>query len=315
MKKRWILFIIIIILIIIALTWYIIYKILFFPSQIMKYRPDDGKYEDLYLKIGDCSGRSYHQKEMEKEKEKSKDKYINVWYFNSFPNKKIILFFHGNSGNISERDYIIDICNKFKLNLLLVDYRGFGNSDGIPSITGIFQDGLTAYSFLRTRHIANKIIVWGESLGGSVAIYVASKRKCKCLILLSTFACLEDIVYNYKFLSWTGPILGFLIQSVVEPIPSKIWINNISCPVAIIHSKDDEIIPPINGKILYQSVKHVCKIYLRIRGKHASPKISEEQFEKIFKFADINTNICSSKVVKKIIDNLEKVADNNGLIP
>lgn len=302
----WILFFLLLIAVIIAVIWWLTYRVLFHPSQEMIWTPET-KYQDLYLEIDDDSGTYYTASH------KPDGPCINMWYLNNYPGKDVILYFHGNSGNMSHRDYVIDICNKFEMNLLLVDYRGYGRSDGVPTPKGVCRDAICAYEFLKTKHKPEEIIVWGESLGGCAAIHVAGHRRCKCLLLLSTFSSLDDVVFNLDAPTWFSRPVGYAVRWIVDPIPSKDWMSKVKCPVAIMHSRDDELISYTNGKILYDHVPHSNKVFIPIRGKHSSPEIKEEQLKDLFNFADIDVCVCDQEMVCEILETLRTVADRHGM--
>jgi uncharacterized protein len=301
----WVIFLFLVVILVIAIIWWLTYRVLFSPSREIIWTPHI-EYQDLYLEIDDVSGRSYTLEN------KPKAPCINVWLIDKFPGSDVILYFHGNSGNISHRDYVVEICEKFKRNLLLVDYRGYGRSDGIPSSEGIHRDSITAYEFLRTKYESDRIIIWGESLGGSAAIYVASYRECKCLLLLSTFASLEDVIFNHNN-SIILRLIGYGVRLIVNPIPSKEWIGNVNCPVAIMHSKEDELIPYCNSKILYDNVSHCNKMFLTIKGEHGEPEISEEQLKDLFEFASIDICLCTKEAICGVLENLRTVAQRHGI--
>lgn len=328
----WVLFALLVILLILAIVWWLTYKSLFNPDKEMHTYPHN-HYEDIYLPIEGDPTRCYSHSD------RPKKPCLNMWYFNQNhseycnklttspfnnglrsplenqcpPPKRTVLFLHGNSGNISHRDYVVDVCREFGLDLLLVDYRGYGNSDGIPEPRGIRKDALLAYDFLRTKCDPNDIIVWGESLGGSAASYVAAHRRCRCLLLISTFSCLEDAIFDCSMPKWFKYPVGYLVKWTVEPIPSKNWMARLQCPVVVIHSEEDDLINFSNAKKLYDSVQHDCKMLVRIKGKHSSPVITDKQLQTIFEFADIDTCNCSDKKMKKLLDNIRTVAVRKGL--
>jgi len=324
----WILFILLVILLILAIVWWLTYKALFNPDREMHTYPHH-HYEDLYLPIEGDHRRCYSKYD------KPKKPCLNMWYFDQnhqdyinnyssplqspinrqykpFP-RRTVLFFHGNSGNISHRDYVIDVCREFGLDLLLVDYRGYGNSDGIPGPRGIRKDAIIAYDFLKTKCDPQDIIIWGESLGGSAAAYVASRRRCRCLILISTFSSLEDCIFDCSLPKWFKNPVGFLVKLTVEPIPSKNWMYKMQCPVVVIHSEEDDLINFSNAEKLYDSVKHDCKMLVKIKGKHSSPVITEKQLQAVFEFADIDTCKCSNEKMCELLDNIRTVAFRKGL--
>lgn len=148
---------VIIILVVITIGRWLNYKVLFQPTSKHIWKPNEYGYQDMYLKQDDESGIYYV-----KEEKKKHHQYINIWYFEPFEHAKVVLYCHGNNDNNSHRDYVVEICNKFKLNLLLVDYRGYGKSDGRPTAEGVIDDAKSAYAFLRKNYEASDIVIWGK---------------------------------------------------------------------------------------------------------------------------------------------------------
>lgn len=275
-----ILFIFIFIWIIILIGRWINYKILFQPSWNMIWTPDHELYEDLYLTQDDFSGKAYSKKD----KNKLKREFINIWYFKPYNNEKVVLYCHGNNDNNSYRDYVVDICRRFHLNLLLLDYRGYGKSDGRPTSEGVINDAKTAYFFLLKNYNPNDIIIWGESLGGAAAIRVAAECKCHKLILLSTFSSITDIINNMKINKLAKSPLKLMSTMIWDQINSKKWISKVKCPITIIHSKEDDLIPFKNAKILFNSISHSNKKLLSIAGTHSSPLLNKDDLLQIYNF-------------------------------
>lgn len=213
--------------------------------------------------------------------------YIHAWYYDDFPGKKTVLFCHGNSGNITHRSYIINACRKLKLNLLVFDYRGYGKSSLTPTKERIRQDGETAYLFLRQHCEPNDIVIWGESLGGHVATWVASKYECRSLILLSTFSSIDDVFIYQHELNLLSKPLRLVAPLVTDILDTKKYIKDVKAPIMIFHSPDDEIIPCQCARDLYMNISHENKQLVWISGLHASPNITDQQLSKLLMFADI----------------------------
>ena len=284
-------------------------KTLFFPSKKMHWKPEIS-HESVYINTKDptkiyhsCPGR--------------KNEYIHGWYFNDFPGHKTVMFCHGNSGNISHRSYIVDICKKLELNLFIFDYRGFGRSSHRPTKRNLKKDGEAAYKFLSDhKNIeADNIIVWGESLGGFVAIWTASKFPCRSLILLSTFSGLDDAIVNY-FEPGLKQSLAYGYSSLVgmryDIMPSRNYIRKVKCPVVIAHSKEDDIIPYRCAKILYNNISHNYKTLVTIKGKHSSPIIKYEDLDKILMYCDVPLDVYSQRCdIDGMLNNLETVAERH----
>lgn len=273
-------------------SWWVETRVLFNPSRNIIWVPSHSEYD--YDNIFIYSGA--HDR-------------INLWHFRFDHNNPVILFCHGNSGNISNRGYIVDFCKQYRLNLVLFDYRGYGMSSGRPSIQSILDDGITMYHYTSQHYSPDDIIIWGESLGGSVATYIASQCKCRSLLLMSTFSSLDDIVRYDPDLPWwlSGP-LSVLTRNILGNLPSKDYIKDVRCPVVIIHSPNDDIIPYRCSQILYQSIPGNDKLFLDIDGLHSSPVMSYRVLCELFKYCDIKVDDKLRGYTETWLNNLQKVS-------
>jgi len=283
-------------------------KALFLPSKKQVWSPSY-EYKNVYI---DAKNPSILYKN--RPSDNCKRNYIHGWYFNNFYGNKTVMYCHGNSLNISNREYIINICEKFKLNLFIFDYRGFGESSHEPSKRNLRKDGEAAYYFVR-KHCGIKskdIIIWGESLGGAAAIWTASKYKCGALILLATFSGLDDAIGNYfdsnlaKSLA-TG--YGNLASLRYDIIPTRSFIRKVKCPVVIMHSKTDDVIPYACAKILHKNINHKDKLLITIKGTHSAPIIRRDQFKNVFEFCNIPYE--EPDDIDEILKELETVAEKH----
>ncbi|PZO37299.1 MAG: alpha/beta hydrolase [Pseudanabaena frigida] len=200
---------------------------------------------------------------------------LSAWFVPAKDNdpigKGVILFCHGNGGNISNRVSYLPIFQDLGLSTFLFDYRGYGKSEGNPSEEGTYADIEAAWQYLtQERKISpKKIIIYGESLGGAIASYIAqansqpdSKNSAAGLILASTFTSISDRASElYPFLPIR--LLSRFSYNSVERLP------NIKIPVLIIHSIDDEIIPFQHGERNFQ-VANAPKRLIKLRGDHNS---------------------------------------------
>ncbi len=183
--------------------------------------------------------------------------------------KGVILFCHGNGGNISNRVSYLPIFKDLGLSTFLFDYRGYGKSEGSPNEEGTYADIEAAWQYLtQERKISpKKIIIYGESLGGAIASYIAqtnsqqdSQNFAAGLILASTFTSISDRASElYPFLPIR--LLSRFSYNSVERLP------NIKIPILIIHSVDDEIIPIQHGERNFQ-VANAPKRLVKLRGDH-----------------------------------------------
>jgi hypothetical protein len=183
--------------------------------------------------------------------------------------KGVILFCHGNGGNIGNRVSYLPIFKDLGLATFLFDYRGYGKSEGKPSEEGTYNDVEAAWQYLtQEKQIPpQKIIIYGESLGGAIASYLAQKisqqdgkNSAGGLILASTFTSISDRAAElYPFM----PIrfLSRFSYNSIDRLPI------IKIPILVIHSIDDEIIPFHHGDRNFQAANQPKKL-VKLRGDH-----------------------------------------------
>lgn len=224
------------------------------PSRELTASPADIplEYEDVYLETLD-------------------QETIHGWYIPAKDSKQSVLFFHGNAGNISHRLETINIYNKLGVNFFIFDYRGFGKSTGKPSEKGTYLDAKATWEFLinQKQFKPENIIIAGRSLGGGVASELTKNVKPAMLILESTFTSMVDVSrIHYPFMpaSW-------IVKHRYESIHNM---KDITCPVMIIHSKYDEVIPIEQGKKLFDAANEP-KSFIELQGGHGSGFLLSKQ--------------------------------------
>jgi Dipeptidyl aminopeptidases/acylaminoacyl-peptidases len=177
---------------------------------------------------------------------------------------KTVLFLHGNGDNISGRLSHAKLWHDLGFSILLIDYRGYGESTGEPIEVGLYADGLAAWDYLtKERGIpAERIVVVGESLGGGVATWLSSHRPNAALVLDATFTSVPDVAaYQYPWLP--ARILSRNHYRSIDRI------NQIQTPVLILHSRDDRLIPFEQGQKLFERANQP-KTFVELKGPHAS---------------------------------------------
>jgi hypothetical protein len=174
----------------------------------------------------------------------------------------VVLFFHGNAGNISHRLDSLAIFHRLGLDTLIIDYRGYGESTGSPSEAGTYRDAEAAWDYLvEERGIApQRIIVFGRSLGGAVGAWLASHERPAGVIIESCFSSGVDMARRlYPFLP------AGLITRLRYPVTD--YVRDIRAPLLVVHSRDDEIIPFDMGQAIFEAAPEP-KSFLELRGDH-----------------------------------------------
>ncbi|MYH69433.1 MAG: alpha/beta hydrolase [Gammaproteobacteria bacterium] len=220
-------------------------KMIFFPGKRIVDTPGSIglHYEDVYLVTED-------------------DVRIHGWYVPHVDEKATVLFFHGNAGNISHRLDSISIFHDLGLSVFIIDYRGYGRSEGRPSEKGTYRDAIAAWNYLvdERRLRPDEIILFGRSLGGGVAAGLAARVSPAAVILESTFTSIKELgkhYYPYLPVSW--------IARVRYPVDEDI--SSFNCPVLVIHSEQDDVVPFSHGQRLFATAREP-KMFLPISGDH-----------------------------------------------
>lgn len=182
----------------------------------------------------------------------------------SAPARGTVLFLHGNAGNISHRLDSLRMLHRLGYSTLIVDYRGYGNSAGKPTEQGTYLDAAAAWLYLtQQRQLpAASIVLFGESLGGAVAAWLASRQAPAALIIASGFTSLPDLaadIYPYMPVRWLARF-RYDTRAYLQASGSGI-------PVFIAHSPGDEIIPFRHGQELYAAANGPRR-FLELAGGH-----------------------------------------------
>ena len=187
---------------------------------------------------------------------------LSGWYIPGESSQFTVLFCHGNGGNIMHRLDTINIINELGLNCLIFDYRGYGHSEGKTTEEGTYLDVAAAYNWLikEKKVKPDKIILFGRSLGASIASQLASTVDVRALIIESAFTSYVDMgkkFYPYMPVQWFAKFSYNTLD----------YIKKIYCPVMIIHSRMDEIVPFEFGLKLHEAANEP-KEFIEITGGH-----------------------------------------------
>ena len=187
---------------------------------------------------------------------------LDAWYTPSADARGTLLFFHGNAGNISHRLDSIRLFNQLRLNVFIFDYRGYGRSTGSPTEQGVYYDAQAAWRYLTQERgiAAGEIVLFGRSLGGSIAAWLAARTQSGALIIESTFTSVPDLAAKLY------PFLPVRLLARLD-FNTRSALSSVNIPVLVIHSRDDEIIPYTHGQSNYDAANDP-KQFLELRGGH-----------------------------------------------
>ena len=220
-------------------------RLIYFPQQQISYTPDEIGLDYTPVKIATSDAETLHG-----------------WWVPAPDAKGTVLFFHGNAGNISHRINYLKMFERLGYNTLLFDYRGYGQSSGAPSESGTYLDAQAAWRYLtETKGIAPaQIVLYGESLGGAVAAWLAAQEKPGLLVLASAFTSVPDMaaeIYPFLPVRWITRFQYNTLESL----------QSVTCPVFIAHSAEDEIVPFEQSQQLFKAAPEP-KQFLFLAGGH-----------------------------------------------
>lgn len=172
-----------------------------------------------------------------------------------------ILFCHGNAGNLSHRASFAAGMARAGINVLMFDYRGFGQSSGRPNEDGTYRDAEAAWRWLTEEENVrpSDIVISGMSLGGAVAAWLASKHTPRALVIESAFTSVPDMVRA------TYPWLPSGLSRYRYPTVK--YVRRVECPVFVMHSPEDEIVPYKFGRRIYEAAPEP-RLFYEKRGGH-----------------------------------------------
>jgi fermentation-respiration switch protein FrsA (DUF1100 family) len=207
---------------------------------------------------------------------------LNGWLFASGDAKApLIIWCHGNGGNISERALIAEKLRRHNVDVLLFDWRGYGKSDGTPTESHLYRDVEAAYAF--ATHELHKrpedVVSYGESLGGPYAAWLAMRQKVRCVIIENSFPSLRDLGNTLY-----APVpLGYFAPCSMT---TTRWLNKAGVPVLVMHGKRDQVIPFPLGMRLYDDLRVPKEMLVSETAGHSEIPFAEGEryYETVAKF-------------------------------
>lgn len=186
---------------------------------------------------------------------------LHAWWIPNQNAKFTFLAFHGNAANVANRASVYEFLSDTPANILALEYRGYGRSDGKPSETGFYRDADAAYAYLVTSRglDPNTIISFGQSLGTAVAANLAARHKMGGVLLEAPFLSASRAA---RKIFWFLPGTSLLVYSQFD---TQARLKKINAPILIVHCTQDPVIPFHFGQEVYDAARPP-KTFLSING-------------------------------------------------
>ena len=214
-----------------TMIYFIQEKFIFLPTSLpANYQYDfEVPFEEIFLNSSD-------------------DARLNALHFKSPSPKGVILYFHGNAGNLARWGEIaMSLTQQYNYDVVVMDYRTYGKSKGELSEKALYEDGQLFYDYILQRYRENEVVLFGRSLGTGIATLLASTNDPGKLILETPYYSMLDLGQKrFPFL----PVKWLLKYE----FKSFEYVQNIDCPVTVFHGTRDEIVPLESGRRLYDTI-------------------------------------------------------------
>lgn len=196
---------------------------------------------------------------------------LHGWYCHHPRPRAVVLFCHGNAGNVTHRaDVLRRLNGQHGLAVMMFDYRGYGRSEGEPNEAGILQDARAARAWLaeRTGVAQRDVVLMGRSLGGGVAVDLAAEDGARALVLESTFTSLPEVAGEHT--SWLPT--GLLMRNRLNSLEK---IARYHGPLLISHGDADRVIPFDHGRRLFEAANEPKQFVAIPDSDHNDPQTAE----------------------------------------
>lgn len=179
----------------------------------------------------------------------------------------VYLYFHGNAQTLARRDGRFTLLTQDGAGLLGLSWRGYGGSTGSPSEQGFRHDGIAAYEWLIDNGIdAQRLIVFGESIGTNIALWLSARQDTAALVLDSPYTA----VYELAKLRYPWLPVELLAR---DPMDSMLWVDQIDVPAYVFHCTDDRVVPYAMGEQVFAALATEDKRFERIERRCHVPSV------------------------------------------
>ncbi|MGB0885146.1 MAG: alpha/beta hydrolase [Chitinophagales bacterium] len=188
---------------------------------------------------------------------------IHGLYFNAEKSKGIVLYWHGNAGNLEDWAWVYQNFVNLNYDVLVLDYRKFGKSTGNWSEENFINDAQYVYNELKKNYKENEIVIYGRSIGTGIATQLAANNQPKALILETPYYSIEDLAKRMLPIFPVKYLLKYRFES-------NLFITKVSAPIYILHGTKDNVVPYKSGKKLYNLVKQNTRFTTFEAGTHSN---------------------------------------------
>lgn len=235
--------------------------LLFFPAKFPKgdWNPKELQFQDVFFTASD-------------------DTKLHGWFCPCDKPRAVLLMAHGNAGHVASRAaWLRYLQSKAKVSVFIFDYRGYGRSEGSPTVEGVMKDATAARAKLRELAAVKdaEMLLMGESLGGSIAIQLAAESAPRGLIVQSSFSSLRDVAdVHYSNLSW-------LVSR--NRLESTSQIARYRGPLLQSHGTQDRTIPFSSGQKLFRAANEP-KQFVAIEGADHNNWLTDAYLKQLDEF-------------------------------
>ena len=222
--------------------------LLYLAQRSLMYFPDTRRYAPVELGLAQAEEVALQSADGVR---------VTVWHVPPREGMPVVIYFQGNGGGLNLRADRFKKLTAGGIGLVALNYRGYGGSEGKPTETGLILDAKAAYDFATGRYGAERIVLWGESLGTGVAVALAAEKPVARVVLESPYTSITDVASSVY---WFVPVRQLLLDS----FHSDERIVRVTVPVLVIHGERDTIVRFHFGERLYEMIKGP-KQFIRLR--------------------------------------------------
>jgi fermentation-respiration switch protein FrsA (DUF1100 family) len=187
---------------------------------------------------------------------------LTAWFRSPAKGKPTLVYFHGNGGNLMNRIGRVGFFAGTGWGMLFVEYRGYGGNPGQPSEAGLHNDALGAVAFLAARDIpSDRLVLYGESLGTGIAVWLATEKKVAALVLDSPYTSIADVAQShFRFLP-----VKLLMKNRFDLVGR---IGQINAPLLVMQGALDNVVPPSMGRQVYAAAHEPKQFWCGPESQH-----------------------------------------------